>query len=59
MRLSVAWLDIDPNQAGRVITNTESCLSWTEGVKLMVLVELTPVTSLELVKEQPLNGEAV
>ena len=59
MRLSVAWLGIDPNQAGRVITNTESCLSRTEGVKLMVLVELTPVTSLELVKEQPLNGEAV
>ena len=55
----MAWLDIDPNQAGRVITNTESCLSRTEGVKLMVLVELTPVTSLELVKEQPLNGEAV
>ena len=59
MRLSVAWLGIDPNQAGRVITNTESCFSRTEGVKLMVLVELTPVTSLELVKEQPLNGEAV
>ncbi len=55
----MASLGNAPNQAGRVITNTESCLSWTEGVKLMVLVELTPVTSLELVKEQPLNGEAV
>jgi hypothetical protein len=34
-------------------------MSLTEGMKLIVLLELTPVTLLELVKEQLLSGEAV
>ena len=48
----IELLDDVPNQGGRVITKVDPAYTGTEGVKLIVRVEFTPVVSLELIYEQ-------
>jgi hypothetical protein len=46
-----------PNQMGRVTWRVLPAMRGTLGVKLMVLVELVPVTRLLLLQEQPVMRE--
>lgn len=56
--VDIGLLDIVPNQGGIVITKVDPAYSGTEGIKLIVRVELIPVVALELVKEQLRSGDA-
>ena len=46
--VEIGLFDMMSNHGGRVIAKVEPAYTGTEGVKLIVLVELTPVVSLEL-----------